>query len=327
MNSEPSATQIYHDEDQKWLAAREQVCGPSLSYLAARNHLMPVPDFFCIGAQKAGTSWLYQNLRNHPLIWLPPIKEIDYFTSLYIAGHRADNAVHRANQLRDALEWWENPPASVGPERREAALACLRNIETEALNDDWYSEIFSSCGVDQLCGDISPEYSLLPRNGIRHACNLNPNLSVIILLRDPADRALSHARMLAGRNCTPERVWEVIKSDSIYTLMAYSDYPRWINRWAKMLGPDRIIVEFLDDIAAAPLQVLHDVCQRLGLAYHPDLFQNAGLPVFEGPKLSVDEDEFLVYLRGRLDRIYVELAEFWPEIARRFDPSPTAGVD
>src|SRR2546423_15689927 len=37
------------------------------------------PDFICIGAQKAGTGWLYEQLRNHPDFWMPPMKELHYF--------------------------------------------------------------------------------------------------------------------------------------------------------------------------------------------------------------------------------------------------------
>ena len=28
------------------------------------------PDFFCIGAQKSGTTWLYQHLHLHPDFWI-----------------------------------------------------------------------------------------------------------------------------------------------------------------------------------------------------------------------------------------------------------------
>ena len=37
------------------------------------------PDFICIGAQKAGTTWLERNLRGHPQVWLPPVKAVRYF--------------------------------------------------------------------------------------------------------------------------------------------------------------------------------------------------------------------------------------------------------
>ena len=38
-----------------------------------------LPDFLCIGAQKSGTTWLYHNLKQHPQVWLPPVKELHYF--------------------------------------------------------------------------------------------------------------------------------------------------------------------------------------------------------------------------------------------------------
>jgi len=38
-----------------------------------------LPDFLGIGAQKAGSAWLYQNLRNHPDLYLPDRKELHYF--------------------------------------------------------------------------------------------------------------------------------------------------------------------------------------------------------------------------------------------------------
>ncbi len=40
------------------------------------------PDFLCVGAQKGGTSWLYQQLASHPDFWMPPIKEVRYFDKL-----------------------------------------------------------------------------------------------------------------------------------------------------------------------------------------------------------------------------------------------------
>ena len=40
---------------------------------------MAMPDFIGIGAQKAGTTWLYDMLAQNPSIWLPPLKEVHYF--------------------------------------------------------------------------------------------------------------------------------------------------------------------------------------------------------------------------------------------------------
>jgi len=48
----------------------------SMGLLSARA--LSMPDFLGIGAQKAGTTWLYENLRPHPELFLPR-KEMHYF--------------------------------------------------------------------------------------------------------------------------------------------------------------------------------------------------------------------------------------------------------
>src|SRR5438093_8430543 len=50
------------------------------------------PDFLCVGAQKAGTSWLYRQCEPHGDFWMPPLKELHYFNKL--------TKVKRANSPR-----------------------------------------------------------------------------------------------------------------------------------------------------------------------------------------------------------------------------------
>src|SRR5436190_21080882 len=57
------------------------------------------PDFLCVGAQKGGTSWLYQQLAAHPDFWMPPIKELHYFDKLSRVKERPP---HRERDERDA---------------------------------------------------------------------------------------------------------------------------------------------------------------------------------------------------------------------------------
>lgn len=40
-----------------------------------------LPHFVGIGAQKAGTTWVWTQLRRHPDLWLPDRKELNYFYS------------------------------------------------------------------------------------------------------------------------------------------------------------------------------------------------------------------------------------------------------
>ena len=50
--------------------------------------MMTSPTFLVIGAEKAGTTWLYDRLRRHPDIFMPDVKELHYF------NHRNSNLVY-----------------------------------------------------------------------------------------------------------------------------------------------------------------------------------------------------------------------------------------
>ena len=41
---------------------------------------MRLPDFLVVGAQRAGTTWLYKNLRDHPGVFMPAQKELEFFS-------------------------------------------------------------------------------------------------------------------------------------------------------------------------------------------------------------------------------------------------------
>lgn len=45
-----------------------------------------IPNFFLVGAQKAGTTSLYEYLRQHPQIYMSPVKEPSYFAPEQCAG-------------------------------------------------------------------------------------------------------------------------------------------------------------------------------------------------------------------------------------------------
>src|SRR3974390_358435 len=48
------------------------------------ENLIRYPDFYVIGAQKAGTTWLTNQLFYHPQVWVPIVKEICSFDEFYL---------------------------------------------------------------------------------------------------------------------------------------------------------------------------------------------------------------------------------------------------
>jgi hypothetical protein len=80
-------------------------------------------------------------------VWLPPIKELNFFTSIHVLGHRADDTRHCQEQIRESRVWWENAVGRAEDRRRRLEL--LDHLADERLTTDWYSRIFDFRGPDQ----------------------------------------------------------------------------------------------------------------------------------------------------------------------------------
>lgn len=115
------------------------------------------PSFLIIGAQKAGTSSLFNYLGQHPDITLPSKKELHFFDLQYDKG----------------IEWYES-------------------LFPEGINYE-----------NQITGEASPYYLFHPL-APEYVRYHYPEIKLIILLRDPVDRAYSHFQMERKRNAEPE---------------------------------------------------------------------------------------------------------------------------
>ena len=105
--------------------------------LPKEDHVPQGPEFYCIGAQKAATTWLAAQLFRHPEIWKPFTKELHYFDTIDDAASRefwrARHAKRIAARVRNLTE------GTGAPERIEA----FRRIGARdyILTEDWYRGI------------------------------------------------------------------------------------------------------------------------------------------------------------------------------------------
>lgn len=49
-----------------------------------------MPNFLVVGAQRCGTTWLHENLRTHPDVFLPAQKELNYFSDIKSNWHQGN---------------------------------------------------------------------------------------------------------------------------------------------------------------------------------------------------------------------------------------------
>lgn len=268
------------------------------------------PDFICIGAQKAGTSWLDKNLRRHPKLWLPPMKELQYFSHLHLPATRKWTTRQRRERgtqlLRRYIE--KNEPDDWDYRR----IARLADIVAGPISDDWYGRIFALANPDQVCGEITPDYSTIPDDGIRHILMLSPQVRIILSLRDPIERSWSHMRMTArARGIDDLSQFEQFARSA--DQLRRADYPAIIASWRKFIPDDRFLILFMDDIETAPDTVLENVCAFLGVGSHDKVFAKAANPVHVGEKREIPPS-VLAILKDRFQPIYEQFAGLYPEI-------------
>jgi Sulfotransferase family len=206
------------------------------------------PDFVCIGAQKAGTTWLYQQLDSHPDFWMPPIKELHYFDAL--------SNVQRAFAPRH---------------RDERDLRFLENIKSlsarPCMDLENYARLFEPKET-LLSGDITPTYSILDAKIIRRVVRHFPSLKVIFLARDPVERVWSHLSMeVRWHQIEPFDATDIdaVNRNVLRRGMLLRSYPSAIvARWKRYVHPDRFRVYFFDDLQKNPTELRRAILKFLG---------------------------------------------------------------
>lgn len=197
-----------------------------------------LPAFLCVGAQKAGTTTLHALLSLHPEIYLPPQKELQYFSLHYAEG----------------LEW--------------------------------YQSCFAGASPSQCIGEITPYYLFHPHVAERIACDLG-KIRIIILLRDPVARTLSHyahayrhgfenlpldqALNLEASRLTGAEL-ELLKPDGRHkqhqecSYLSRSLYRRQVERYWEHFGSQNVLVIPSEALFTSPREYLGEIFKFLGLA-------------------------------------------------------------
>ncbi len=118
-----------------------------------------LPNFLVIGTEKGGTTWLYQQLKKHPDIFLPESKELHFF------NRYSSNLVNRNNFT---------------------------------LGLQWYGDFFKGHKGQKAIGEVTPMYICDPEAPGRIKETL-PDAKLIAVLRNPVNRAYSHYWMAKNK--------------------------------------------------------------------------------------------------------------------------------
>lgn len=272
------------------------------------------PDFLCIGAQKAGSTWLNRALRTVAEIFVPVIKELHYFDSF---GGECPNGMCRSLRSgaykRVSTRILEHKPRTPHDEFK---LRQLDHFHAEQIDDEWYRGNFAFAKHGQIKGEVCPAYMSMPMNCIERVIQMNPQIRIVLLLRDPVERAWSQMRMAMRQGRYSYDLERFLNEDIFTPMHSRFDYAGSIPRWRSVVPDDRFLPIVFDRIAAEPNAVIHEVLSFLGV---PDA--HVGHDLTQRVNLG-DDLPLPVELRARfyreLEPQYDAVCAFFPEYVQRW---------
>ena len=243
--------------------------------LGVKNRLAPLfaykgryPDFVGIGAQKAGTTWLYRNLRDHPQIWMPK-KEVHYFDQK-INDTSFNLRTRFLGKRPEDQAWRQQVKHWTGVHLRKFYLPGLLWVYRYYMrppDDGWYAALFAA-GEGKTTGEITPNYSVLDREQIAHVHEIMPEAKIIFLMRNPIERDWSQTVMYFDKR-EGRRVEEVRDEEFLDFTRSQSslhtDYLRTLENWGAFFPEKQIFVGFLEDIHFYPNRLLRRLYSFLGV--------------------------------------------------------------
>ena len=221
------------------------------------------PDFLCIGAQKAGTTWLHENLSQHEGIWLPPVKELhvldheppDLRKRLF--GKASHHRLAREN-LRDVI---------MGRVKGQSFGLAL-SLALGARDVAWYDHLFTY-GGGKVKGEICPGYARIPADDVKGIHSRYPRAKIIYLLRDPVARAWSsmamHYRKDGDGSVGEHDDQAIIAKLKTPKSRGHWAYAQNIEAWTGAYPKEQMYFGFFDRIAEDPDAYLRDILRFLGV--------------------------------------------------------------
>ncbi|MCZ6678495.1 MAG: sulfotransferase [Candidatus Poribacteria bacterium] len=199
------------------------------------------PDFLIIGAQKAGTTWLWRMLQQHPQVDPPKEKEIHFFGS--------------AENYRNGKDWYYSHFAGLDRSKITGEASPTYFYDNVPY---WYNQS-RKLEVDRSLPTI-PELITTEL----------PNIKILVILRDPVRRAVSayfhRMRRKEGTVSPLLGLKETAVQHPKIRILEGGYYARYLKLWRRYVPENRMrVLIFEEDVQKFPERTLRDVYQFLNL--------------------------------------------------------------
>ena len=218
------------------------------------------PNFFIVGAAKAGTTSLSYYLSSHREIFISPVKEPHFFSRADIHIDQIRSDVRKRIKRIDISKYLEEQTGHL-----------LHNYYFEDL--ETYLKLFKEVSDEKIIGECSTSYLWSP-TAAKAIHAYAPDAKILAVLRNPVDRAYSHFVMERGLFSSKGSFEEVLEKDKSLGERGWEIYPMYhelgnyysqLKRYYEIFPKENIIPIIYDDFKSEREQTVHKIYDFLGV--------------------------------------------------------------
>ncbi|MDX2481765.1 MAG: sulfotransferase [Desulfuromusa sp.] len=225
--------------------------------------------FLSVGAMKAGTTWLYLQLSEHPEIYFTPEKEIHYFANK-VGIENQLNQKNRIQKLKDCLNEFSKGNLKYIHQNIETIAWYVDYARPKEITNEWYIDLFKRKGNEKYCADFSNLYCQMQDDGWENVYSAAKNVKIVYTLRDPIERLWSHYKFhmkWSGQEADTLRlsIGEFEKIIDSHWLWINTEYVKNHQNLTKNVPDSDLLIVYFEDFREAPRKSLFALQDFLGL--------------------------------------------------------------
>ena len=220
-----------------------------------------LPSFLVAGAPKTGTTSLHHYLDQHPEIYMSPVKEPCYFASEVRLEHFGREFESHARSIGQRLSKYLD-----GPMAGEDPGGIVSNWED-------YLKLFKNVVGEKAIGESSVCYLWSPTAAANIRSQI-PEAKIIIILRDPAERAFSQYMQYAANGLVRRSFREQIERSArntrrefspLYPFLEYGQFYAQVKAYLDLFPRPNVRIYLYEEAWSDPARFLMSIFDFLGV--------------------------------------------------------------
>lgn len=202
---------------------------------------MTLPNFLIFGVQKAGTTSVYNYLKQHPQVYTSPVKETEFMS----------------------CESARNPELLTDEDK----LGLTKGGRQKIVTIERYEALFEQAGDAIARGEASPNYLFAHQQAVPNIQTYTPNAKLIAILRNPVERAysdylMSLRQVVGNRKSLAEQVETSGKTSHTLLKGLYYEGTR---HFLDAFGPEQVKIFLFDDLRKDSAGLMRELYKFIGV--------------------------------------------------------------